>query len=403
VVFDRQGAAGVNRAQHARTLLAVLALAWVAVSPAAAADTRQWLDWQPLPPLPDPIGVAGPFVGTHRGGLVVAGGANFASADAADIWDVSKCFHAAAFVLARQGAGAVPYAWQTGFALGKPIAYGASASTPAGIVCAGGEDGTQVFADAFLLTWDPAAKKLTHAPLPPLPASSTAGGAAVVGNHVYVVAGQDGLGLDSATDRIWRLAVDAIGTPAARWEPLPAVPGGPRAFAIVAVQHDGFADCLYVIGGRRQKPGTADLAGVEPLADCHEFSPARHAVDPASGWRRRANAPVPLMAGTAAAFRRSYLVVLAAADAESLALVASDPEFAKRHPGFPRQAWAYHTIADTWTSAGETPTCQVTTTAVVFDGGVAIVSGELKPRVRTRDAWQVRERDGPAGREVRDD
>ena len=384
--------------------LCVACLLAMSIAPAEDAHaSRPWLDWQPLPALPDPIGVAGPFVGTHRGGLVVAGGANFAAADAADLWEVPKRFQAAVFVLVRQGDGAAPNTWQTGFALDKPLAYGASASTPAGIVCAGGEDGTQVFADAFLLAWDPAAKKLAQAPLPPLPAPSTAGGAAVVDNHVYVLAGQEGLGLDSATNRIWRLPVDAIGTPAARWEPLPTVPGGPRAFAIVAAQHDGFTDCLYVIGGRRQKAGTTDLAGIEPLADCYEFSPARHAVDPATGWRRRANAPVPLMAGTAAAFGQSHLVVLAAADAESLAQVAADPEFAKRHPGFPRQAWAYHTITDTWTTAGETPAAPVTTPAVAFDGGVAIVSGELKPRVRTREAWQVRERAGPAGREVRHD
>lgn len=376
--------------------LAILALVWVSGATAAAADARQWLEWQPLPPLPDPIGVAGPFVGMHRGGLVVAGGANFAAADATDLWDVSKRFHAAAFVLTRQGAEPAPYAWQTGFGLDTPVAYGASASTPQGIVCAGGEDGTQVFAAAFLLTWDPAARTLAQSPLPPLPAPSTAGGATVVGGHVYVVAGQEGLGLDSATDRIWRLALGGIGTSAARWEPLPAVPGGPRAFAIVAAQHDGFADCLYVIGGRRQKPGTTDLAGVEPLADCHEFSPTRFAVDPATGWRRRAACPMPLMAGTAAAFGQSHLVVLAAADAETLAQVAVDPAFARRHPGFPHQAWAYHTITDTWTSAGETPACPVTTSAVAFDGGVAVVSGELKPRVRTRAAWRITAR--PDGR-----
>jgi SSS family solute:Na+ symporter len=373
-------------------VLAVVCLLAGGMGPAAAEDlapARQWLDWQPLPALPDRIGVAGPFVGTHRGGLVVAGGANFAAADAANLWEVPKRFQAAAFVLAGQGTGADPFAWQTGFALQKPVAYGASASTPAGIVCAGGEDGEQVFADAFLLAWDPAAKMLMQSPLPPLPRPSTAGGAALVGGHVYVVAGQEGLGLDSATNRIWRLAVDAVGTPAACWEPLPAVPGGPRAFAIVAAQHDGFADCLYVIGGRRQKAGITDLAGVEPLADCLEFSPARHAVDPATGWRRRAECPVPLMAGTAAAFGQSHLVVLAAADAETLAQVAADPEFATRHPGFPRRAWAYHTITDTWTPAGDTPACPVTTPAVAFDGGVALVSGELRPRVRTSQAWRI--------------
>lgn len=378
----------MSYASRVGKVLKSLALSLSAVA-APAADTRAWLDWQPLPPLPDPIGVAGPFVGTHRGALVVAGGANFAAADAADLWDVAKTFQAAAFVLPPAVGEAQPSAWQTGFALDKPVAYGVSATTPAGVVCAGGEDGTRACADAFLLRWDPVAKQLTQAPLPPLPTPSTAGGAAVIGNHVYVIAGQSGLGLGSATDAVWRLDITKLGSEGLAWEPLPAVPGGPRAFAIVAAQHDGFADCLYVIGGRRQQPGTTDLAGIESLADCHEFSPARYAADPASGWRQRAAPPLPLMAGTAAAFGQSHLIVLAAADGESLAKLVADPGFAKRHPGFPGQAWAYHTITDTWTSAGPTPACPVTTPAVAFEGGVAIVSGELKPRVRTSEAWRI--------------
>jgi hypothetical protein len=159
------------------------------------------------------------------------------------------------------------------------------------------------------------------------------------------------------------------------------------------------ADCLFVIGGRRQQPGTTDLAGVEPLADCHEFSPQRFVQDPATAWRRRADLPAPLMAGTAAAFGPNELVVLAAADGELLEQLAADPEFAKRHPGFPKRAWAYDTGADRWTSAGATPACPVTTPAVAFDGGVVLASGELRPRVRTREVWHVRERAGQPGGE----
>jgi SSS family solute:Na+ symporter len=363
-----------------------------AVCPAVAATepsaSRKWLDWEPLPPLPDPIGVAGPFVGTHQAAVIVAGGANFAAANAADLWDVPKQFHSAAFVLAPPASGG-PAAWQTGFELERPVAYGAVASTPAGVVCVGGEDGQQVFAEAFLLTWDPATGTLGRQPLPPLPTPSTAGGAALVGSHVYVVAGQKGLGLDSATDSLWRLDVTQLSSAGSAWEPLPPVPGGPRAFAIVAAQHDGFADCLYVIGGRRQQPGTEGIAGIEPLADCHEFSPARFAVDAATAWRRRADPPTPLMAGTAAPFGQSHLIVLAAADGTLMKQIAADPEFAKRHPGFPRRAWAYHTITDTWTSAGETPAAPVTTPAVAIDGGIVLASGEIRPRVRTNEVWRI--------------
>jgi len=381
----------VNRARQPGGIVAAVAPAVVGATLAAAGELGPPLDWRPLPPLPDPIGVAGPFVGTHRGGLVVAGGANFAAADAADLWSAAKKFHAAAYVLVREEGGSGEPVWQRGFTLEKPVAYGATASTPEGIVCVGGEDGTQALAEAFLLTWDPASRSLAQRPLPPLPAPSTAGGAAVVGRHVYVVAGQAGLGLDSATDRLWRLDLERLGAAELAWEPLPAVPGGPRGFAIVAAEPAEAAASLYVIGGRRQRPGTTDLAGVEPLADCHEFSPTRFAADPATAWRRRADAPEPLMAGAAAAFGPHRVVVLAAADGELLKRIVADPEFVKRHPGFPRRAWAYDTEADRWSVAGETPACPVTTPAVAWEGGFVLASGETRPRVRSAEVWLVRE------------
>jgi len=384
----RQRGAAVGGSNHARTLFGAAFLLLLAVPVAAAADARRWLDWQSLPALPDALGVAGPFVGSHGGGLIVAGGANFAAADAPDLWELPKRYQAAAFVLVPHEGGR-RYAWRTGFALQRPIAYGASASTPVGVACVGGDDAREVFATAFLLAWDAASGMLAERPLPPLPVPSTAAGAALVGGHVYLVGGQMGLGLDSATAGAWRLDLTKLGAAGHAWEPLPNLPGGPRAFPLVAAQHDGFADCLYVIGGRRQKPGAADAAGVEPLADCHEFSPARFAVDPATAWRRRADPPTPLMAGTAAAFGQSHLIVLAADDGELMRKIASDPDVAKRHPGFPRRAWAYHTITDTWTAAGETPACPVTTPAVAFDGGIVLASGEVRPRVRTNEVWRV--------------
>ena len=65
------------------------------------------------------------------------------------------------------------------------------------------------------------------------------------------------------------------------------------------------------------------------------------------------------------------------------------------HPGFPKEAWAYHTITNTWTSAGEMPANQVTTTAVRWGSDsvhdpIIIPSGEVRPRVRSPKVWQIR-------------
>lgn len=131
-------------------------------------------------------GLGGPFAGCHGEALIVAGGANFTSA-----------------------ASSSDLRWTSGFALSRPLAYGACASTSAGVVCVGGNDADRVFADAFVLSWRPETAALAQTLLPPLPVPSTAGAAALIGGHVYLVSGQAGLDLATATDHVWRLDLAA--------------------------------------------------------------------------------------------------------------------------------------------------------------------------------------------------
>ncbi len=343
------------------------------------------LQWQSLPALPDSIGVAGPFVGVHNDALIVAGGANFALPDAVDLWDVPKVWHDDAYVLMRTGKN--EYEWATGYQLDRPIGYGACVSTGRGVVCIGGDDGKQVFADVFLMTWEAHTRQLGQRQLPSLPEPCTNGAAALIGDVVYVAGGQTSPALDSATNRLVRLNLAATD---ATWEQLPPWPGPERAFPLVAAQHNGFNDCIYVIGGRRQDPNIGGDAGVIALADVYEFSPARHKADPATAWRQLSNAPQPIMAGTAAPVGQSHIYTLTGADGELMKRIAAEPEFVKSHPGFPRRAYAYHTITDTWVDAGETPANPVTTPAVVWDGAIVIASGEIRPRVRTNAVWRIK-------------
>ena len=354
---------------------------------AAAASLRP-LNWESLPALPDPIGVAGPFVGRDGAALIVAGGANFASEDAPNLWDVPKQFHRQVFVLSGSQGDAAR--WRRAGELASPVAYGASASVAGGVLCVGGQSGERVHDDVFLLRWDAEREQLKQVSLPSLPVPTTACSAAVIGDAVYVVGGQVGGDLSSATDRVWRLRLSADLPMRSNWEPLPPVPGGPRAFPLVAAQHNGFTNCLYVGGGRRQRPESEGIAGIEVLNDFYELSPERLAAEPATAWRRRADSPTPLMAGAAAAFGQSHVYVLAADDGHLLPKLAADPDFVRRHPGFPKRAWAYHTITDTWADAGPTPACPVTTPAVAFGDGVVLVSGEVRPRVRSPQVWEIR-------------
>ncbi|TDJ73550.1 MAG: sodium:solute symporter [Planctomycetota bacterium] len=354
--------------------VALLALASCGAHAATQEGHEALLEWTALPEFPDPIGVAGPFAGAHDGALIVAGGANFP----APAWEHDKVWRAHVRVLARaspRASGAAEdLAWRDAAPLPHPLAYGAAVSTPRGVLCAGGSDGATTFADAFFLTWDSKLGTVARVDLPPLPRALAHSAAALLGDVVYVLGGQTGSELATATRDVFALDLAAE---APEWRSGAPFPGPERAFAVAVVQRDGYGERLYLMSGRRAD----DTGAVELLADVWELDPAR-----ATPWRRRADLPRCVMAGTAAPLGPSHIVVLGGADGSLMARAA---ELRDEHPGFPKDALLYHTITDTWTSAGATPVNQVTTWAVPFDGGIVVPTGEVRPRARTRAVWKV--------------
>lgn len=351
------------------------------------------LAWQPLPPLPDSLGVAGPFVGSHHGAIVVAGGANFPTAAGQDRWKVPKVWHDHVWVLATDSSGRGE--WLAQPPLPRPMGYGACASTPAGVVCLGGENGSQVFDSTTLLGWDPEARSLRSRSLPPLPHPMAFGGATAIGSVVYVVGGQSALAPAVPTARVMRLDLRGFDGQRSdpgmlRWETLPDLPGGPRTHAIVITRTTSTGDRVCVLSGRRPD-ASGEKGAVEPLCDAWEFDPdaweaAGKPQDGTVGWRRLADMPVPRMAGTAVPAGSGDVAVLSGDDGRlwSMTDVLKDT-----HPGFPRETLIYDAAADAWLVGGLVPSCQVTTAAVPWRGGHAVISGEVRPRVRTPAGWLV--------------
>lgn len=263
-----------------------------------------------LPPLPDPVGVAGPFVGVDGDAVIVAGGANFAP----PVWEAEKAWHDRIWVLLTSGVKDTPR-WVEGGRLARPLAYGASASTSHGLVCVGGNDATTTCAEAFLLRWNAESQRVDRLPLPPLPQPSAYGCAAAIGDTVYLAAGTPSTTLADAEARFWSLDVSRpLGSSAESsglaWEELPVWPGPPRAFGILVAQHNGESDCVYLISGRREE----DDGEVALLRDVYEFSPARHREGRREAWRSRADAPRCVMAGTGVSLGQSHLLILGGDD-----------------------------------------------------------------------------------------
>ena len=352
-------------------VVAGICLCWC-TSAASRADEAQMLKWEALPALPDALGVAGPFAGVHHDALIVAGGANFPR----PVWDHDKVWHDRIHVLTKSGD---EYTWQDGGKLSRPMAYGAAVSTAEGVVCIGGNDAQETFDRVFLLAWDAAAGKIETSEYPSLPQPCAFGAAALVGTKIYLAGGQSGQSLQTAMTNFWMLDLAKKDQPDAfLWKELPAWPGATRSLNLTVSQHNGFDDCVYVMSGRRQ--ANADAKSVEFLKDVWEYTPRTNA------WRRRKDVPHCVMAGTALGHGQSHIFVLGGADGK---LFFQGDVLRDEHPGFPKRALAYHTITDTWTSAGVTPANQVTTIAVKWNQSIVIPSGEVRPRVRSPKVWQV--------------
>ncbi|MCH2179842.1 MAG: sodium:solute symporter [Mariniblastus sp.] len=380
--------------------------------------------FEALPDLPDAFGVAGPVVGVHHDVLIAAGGANFAAATDPDLWEKPKQYHEKIYLLRPNEQSPNGFSWEMDESVRLPlkIGYSSVVSTEYGVLSIGGENSEGPQSAVFLIQVVQDSVRdgqpvvvVNDRGVPDLPVAATAGGAAVIGDFVYAVAGkiQRDDGTWGASQRVWRMRLDVLaGAPnlamndrSDLWEPVAPWPaeGGERMFSLVASQHDGFHDRLYVIGGRRFKEGanTADLSQLEFLTDAWSFDPSlfeASQIDPVTGrysgaecWRRLTDAPVPMSAGTMVPIGPSHLLVPAYASGDVLAdQLKSGVEMATfDHPGFPRQSYLYHTLTNTWVPFGESPLGQVTTPAVRWGDAVFLVSGEIRPRVRTRKAWRI--------------
>lgn len=359
-------------------LLATLLLWSTAQLPALTAQVPT-IEWDELPQLPDPLGVAGPFAGAHGGVLIVAGGANFPE----PVWENPKAWRDSIYVL--EEADGKPR-WLNAGSLPTSIAYGASATTPLGVVCVGGNHGEQTFRQAFLLRWQADSQRVRRIELPDLPQACAYAAATYCGTSVYVAGGQSTSELNSAMRNFWRLDLDSWSDETARtrpplqWERLPAWPGPARAFNLTLSQIRGEQEFVYVISGRRQSEPQRDAA-VEFLRDAWEF-------EVASGrWRRLAELPQCSMAGVGAAWGPEHLMVFSGATGE---LFFQSDQLRDQHPGFPPRALLYDTRADRWSEAGATPANHVTTVAVPWGDSFVIPSGEIRPRVRTPRVLQAR-------------
>ncbi|QDU90481.1 Sodium/glucose cotransporter [Pirellulimonas nuda] len=358
-----------------------------------AAPAAAELVWGELPPLPDAFGFGGPAAGEHAGALIVAGGANFPEGPP---WEGGqKVWHDRVFVLERGPDGQPQTQWKDAGRLPRRIAYGASFSTPEGVLIVGGEEDGVAIPDVYRLRWIPAEQRVAAEPLPPLPmpASYLAGG--MIGRVVYIVADARSEGADRFDEKhFWSLDLAALAKdPQTPWRELPPHPGLARRKAVAAVQALGSGrENLYLISGEHPRylpDGAEDAANTRCLTDAYRYDPVDNA------WVEIAELPAleddrdlpgkeafagerrPVAAATGIGAGQSDVLVFSGSTGRYGGLPVQD------RPSFPNDVLAYHTITDTWRRAGKMPVGVVTTSVTRWGNQAVIPSGEVRPGVRT--------------------
>lgn len=337
------------------------------VATAQATPPQATSRWRELPPIPDPLGVAGPLVGTHDGALVVAGGANFPDGPP---WEGGvKVWHDAIYSLDLDRPDAK---WQVAGRLPERLGYAVSLSFPEGIACFGGSDSVRHHAESFWLRRGVSKSEWTTSPLPPLPSRCANFCGAAIGRTIYLAGGTETPTSTTALRNFWSLDLDH---PAPRWREEEPWPGPPRILGVAASDGKSF----YLFSGAELSPDGDGKAVRRYLRDAYRFTPGR-------GWQRLADLPRPAVAApTPATLDTEGRVTIWGGDAGTH--VGFEPPAA--HPGFAKTALAYDPMSDAWSESEGSPAGPVTTATVTWRDRLIIPTGEVRPGIRTPAVWST--------------
>ncbi len=357
----------------------VAALTAAGVLPARAAESApapaSLTQWAELPALPDDHGFAGMYAGVSGDFLLAAGGANFP--DALPWEGGTKTWNDRVWVLDKPDG-----AWKEAGRLPSPRGYGVSLTVPGrGVLCIGGNDASNHFADVFILSWTTAGGLKTES-LPPLPQPLANACGALIGTTVYIAGGETAPGAVAASDGFWSLN---LGAAKPEWTRLPTWPGPARTLAVAGAQAGKF----FLAGGVALKADeNGKPARILPyLKDGYAFDPKRNQ------WARIADLPFPAVASPSPmpALGQSHLLLIGADDGAQFGVKEG-------HTGFRPTVLGYHTITDTWAPFGAAAASpQVTVPAVAWRGQWILPSGEIRPGVRTPAVRALRMESKKAG------
>lgn len=356
------------------------------------------ITWKQLPDLPGApgtpgLGVSAPFAGSHDGTILVAGGCNFPDKPITE--GGTKRYYDEIFALLPEG-------WTIVGHLPEPVAYGASVSTPEGIVCVGGNNAERSLTTVTRLRLDTASRTAKAEPLPSLPRPMDNLAAARLGDYLYVVGGN----ADKRPSHLFlRLSLTC---PEEGWQPLPDYPGPARVQPTLAAARTPEGARLFLAGGF-QPP----IDGEDPQLPTELL-----AFDPATGrWEVEGALPPfadgssrSLTGGCAVSYQTDKILYMggvnydcfldalsrplriaraeASGDTATAARLREEEKAYMLRPvewyRFNTTLLRYDVSAKSWSELGDfEPLARAGAGAVMEGDRLTIVNGELKPGVRS--------------------
>jgi N-acetylneuraminic acid mutarotase len=337
---------------------------------------KQDFDWKQLAPIPDADGFAGSYAGVSGGALIVAGGANFPN-DKRPWTQGTKTWYDKIFVLDRPDGQ-----WKEIGQLPRSMGYGVSLTYQDAVICIGGGDAQNNYADVFSLRYSNGRILTDTLPSMPMPLINACG--AIAADVLYVMGGiRTPTGL---TENVF-FSLD-LDTAVREWHTLEPFPGQTRMLSAAG----SFNGKIYVFGGVHLFKEDSTVKRTY-LKDCWVYEPGKH-------WKQVADLPQPLAAAPSPAFTVGHQLVLVGGDDGHLS--TRTMELKDEHPGFRSDIISYNTEKDSWISMGNFPAnikadaatlphasiyAPVTTPLVIWDGQLVIPGGEARPAVRTNKVF----------------
>lgn len=361
---------------------------------------KSMINWSKLPDLPGmadtaSLGVSAPFAGISNGMLLVAGGCNFPDKPVTEGGE--KRYYSDIFAL---DLSAVSNGWKKAGNLPFAVAYGASVTTPYGIVCIGGNNSDGSSAEVFQLTWNEDTGKADIIQYESLPEPMDNLSACFIGNTMYVAGGN--------CDQHPSCTFLSKDMAKAGWNRLPDFPRPARVQPVLAAQQSKDGICIYLTGGFQ--PIQGDMEAIVPT-DMLSFDPTT------KSWKTETELPlfedgahrsftggcalahgdstILLMGGVnydrfLAAVNRPKLLEAAETKSDK-ALVDSLQAEAKAYMHHPVEWYKfntallqYNTFTGEWKELGNYEQLARAGAAAVLEGDhLIIINGELKPGIRT--------------------